>query len=77
MMNQKKIADKVIYLNVTEIRKNDAQWNLFKNKYKISYTPTLAKFKDGEQISIVQWTPEKGTVLAEFDKSLDENIERW
>ncbi|MBC1548318.1 thioredoxin family protein, partial [Listeria sp. FSL L7-1435] len=41
-IKENKLQGKMVYLNVAKIRKNEQEWNEFKNKYNILYTPTLA-----------------------------------
>ncbi|EGO6657247.1 hypothetical protein GWG84_002823, partial [Enterococcus faecalis] len=63
----------LIYVNLIEVRKDKQLWEKFKQKYGIKYTPTLAKYEYDERKNkqkpkfIVQWTPENGTVLKDFD----------
>ncbi|HGZ5523953.1 TPA: thioredoxin family protein [Enterococcus faecalis] len=68
-----KVYDKLVYVNLIEVRKDKQLWEKFKQKYGIKYTPTLAKYEYDERKNkqkpkfIVQWTPENGTVLKDFD----------
>lgn len=59
----------IIYFNVHSIRQNDKEWQLFKEKYDIQYTPTIAKFKKGKLVDKVEWTPEEGINI--------EDVENW
>lgn len=67
------VESKIIYINVEKIRKSDTEWKDFKNKYGIEYTPTLAIFRGTEQLKKIQWTPQNGTDLNEFEKFIKYN----
>lgn len=62
-------CEQMIYLNTHSIRQNEKTWELFKQKYRVSYTPTIAKFRKGELIAKVEWTPEEGISI--------EDVESW
>lgn len=70
MLKEMRLERDVYYLNVAQLRKDEAEWENFKAKYDINYTPTLAVFNDGELSDIVNWTPENGTDKAEFEECL-------
>jgi hypothetical protein len=72
MIRSKKLGSTVKYLNVVQLKKDQTAWESFTKKYKIKYTPTLAKFKNGKLIKKVNWTPEGGTDLKEFERFLDQ-----
>ncbi|MGC6768776.1 thioredoxin family protein [Enterococcus sp. LJL51] len=72
MVEERNLEQKIVYLNVSKLRKDEQQWKAFKKTYGVMYTPTIAHFKDGQLVSKVEWTPEKGSVLSEFEAWLDE-----
>jgi predicted bacteriocin transport accessory protein len=71
MLEDKKLQDTILYLNVAQIRKNEDDWNHFKEEFGIQYTPTIAKFDNGNIVDKVNWTPEEGTDLEKFDSFLN------
>lgn len=73
MVKERNLEQEIVYLNVSKLRKDEYKWENFKTEYKVMYTPTVAHFKDGELISKVEWTPEEGSVLLEFETWLDEH----
>jgi len=70
MIEKYGLSQKIYYLNVAEIRKDDAEWELFKEKYEIQYTPTIVKIENGKAESMVGWTPENGTDMDEIESYL-------
>lgn len=67
MLENKKLTSYIVYLNVAELRKNEQKWDEFKEKFGIEYTPTIARFSLGKIVDKVNWTPENGTDIDEFD----------
>ncbi|MBD5545148.1 MAG: thioredoxin family protein [Lachnospiraceae bacterium] len=59
----------IVYFNVHSIRQDDKEWETFKEKYNVQYTPTIAKFKQGKLIDKVEWTPEEGISI--------EDVKSW
>ncbi|KPG72016.1 thioredoxin family protein [Enterococcus sp. RIT-PI-f] len=74
MLEERSMNQRIMYLNVSKLRQDKNKWETFKDTYNVIYTPTLAHFKEGELISKVEWTPERGTVLSEFADWLDDII---
>ncbi|MBC1340711.1 thioredoxin family protein [Listeria welshimeri] len=66
-IKENKLQEKMIYLNVAETRKNEKEWEKFKNKYKILYTPTLAVFRNGKLVKQLGWTPSNGVNMNEIN----------
>ncbi|MBC1885314.1 thioredoxin family protein [Listeria seeligeri] len=66
-ITENKLQNRMVYLNVAKTRKNEKEWNIFKEKYHILYTPTLAIFKNGEPIKKVGWTPSEGVDMNEIE----------
>lgn len=62
-INTYNLSEKIIYLNVAEIRQDEKGWEAFKMKYNLKYTPTVAIFENSEVISKVEWTPEGGITI--------------
>ncbi|EPI01858.1 putative bacteriocin transport accessory protein [Enterococcus faecalis 13-SD-W-01] len=75
MIKRLHIDGKVFYLNVAKIQKDEPEWEKFKKRYGINYTPTIVKYVKGKYLTKVEWTPEKGTVLSEFETWLRKNLE--
>ncbi|MBL1227830.1 thioredoxin family protein [Enterococcus sp. BWB1-3] len=71
MVEERNLEQEISYLNVSKLRKDEGKWEDFKETYGVMYTPTIAYFKDGQLVSKVEWTPEKGSVLSEFEAWLD------
>lgn len=42
------LSNQVIYLNVAQTRKNEAEWEKFKTAHNIIYTPAIAIFEGGK-----------------------------
>ena len=63
-INQYKLNDQIIYLNVAEVRNNELEWDIFTSKYDLMYVPTIAIFENLEMIAKIEWTPEKGISIA-------------
>lgn len=53
MLKKYDLQDKVDYLNVAQIRKNEKDWENFKRTYQVEYTPAIVKFEDGELATMV------------------------
>ena len=64
LTKDKGLKNKIYYLNVVFIRRNDEKWTKFKEIYGFEGTPTLARFDGGKNISYI------GT-------SSIEDAERW
>lgn len=64
----------IVYFNVHSIRQNEKEWELFKEKYNVQYTPTIAKFKQGELVDKVEWTPEEGICVEDVESWILEHI---
>ncbi|EOL44568.1 thioredoxin family protein [Enterococcus caccae] len=71
MLKKYELQDKVEYLNVAQIRKDERDWENFKAKYHVEYTPAIVNFKEGKLVTMVNWTPEKGTEMEQFDNYLN------
>ncbi|MEI5994109.1 hypothetical protein A5880_001667 [Enterococcus sp. 4G2_DIV0659] len=71
MINEKKLNDRVLYLNVSELKKDKGLWAKYVENYELPYTPTLAAFREGKVENQVSWTPEKGSDLKAFENFLD------
>ncbi len=54
------INDELYFVNVVYLHQDTDSWNAFKEKYGFSGTPTYARFANGEPVSIIGWTPERG-----------------
>lgn len=61
------MSRQIVYLNVHSIRQNEKEWEIFKEKYNVQYTPTIAKFKQGKLIDKVEWTPEDGISIGDVE----------
>ncbi|CBY77374.1 TPA: thioredoxin family protein [Listeria monocytogenes] len=66
-IKENKLQEKMVYLNVAKTRENEEEWNNFKNKYNIFYTPTLAIFRNGKVIKQLGWTPSNGVDMNEIN----------
>ncbi|MGX7243951.1 thioredoxin family protein [Enterococcus quebecensis] len=76
LIKEYKLQDSLVYLNAAELRKDEKAWELFKERYQLLYTPTLAKFEKGKLVSKEEWTPENGIAIENVEKWIMENIER-
>lgn len=72
-ISEHKLTNKLTYLNVNEVQKKSADWENFKRKYDIKYTPTLALFKEGVLVTKTEWTPENDFSINQINKWLSEN----
>lgn len=72
MIKSKNLSSTVKYVNVAQLKKDRDEWQRFTKKYRIKYTPTLAEFKNGKLVDKVNWSPENGTNLKEFNQFLDQ-----
>ncbi|MBP1047242.1 thioredoxin family protein [Enterococcus sp. BWM-S5] len=70
MIEEEDVQDKILYLNVAQLRESEEKWNEFIEDYDVKYTPTLVKFSKGKIVKKVNWTPEGGTDLAQFSDFL-------
>lgn len=66
-IKENKLQEKMVYINVAKTRENEEEWNNFKNKYNILYTPTLAIFRNGKVIKQLGWTPSNGVDMNEIN----------
>ncbi|EAA0094394.1 thioredoxin family protein [Listeria innocua] len=66
-IKENKLQEKMVYLNVAKTREDEEEWNNFKNKYNILYTPTLAIFRNGKVIKQLGWTPSNGVDMNEIN----------
>ncbi|BDU86876.1 thioredoxin family protein [Clostridium perfringens] len=58
---ENKLGDKIYYLNVKYFRENnESSWESFKNEYGFNQTPTIIHFKDGRNVSMIEWDDEIG-----------------
>jgi predicted bacteriocin transport accessory protein len=73
IIKREHLENKIYYLNIAKIRKNEKEWNTFKNTFGIQYTPALARFKNGKLFSKIEWTPEKGADLNNFETWISSN----
>jgi hypothetical protein len=67
ILKRNNLLDTVYYLNVAELRKNDAMWSAFKDTYQIQGTPSFIAFHGGELFSSTGWTPDDGLDPAEIE----------
>lgn len=58
------MTDEIYYLNVGDIRSNstDEEWAAFKQSVGFMYTPAMARYADGSQVSMIQWDENALTV---------------
>lgn len=51
------LMDKIYYLNVGMVRSssNDDEWKAFKASVGFMYTPALARYSGGGQVSLIEW----------------------
>lgn len=75
LVEEKKVTQRIFYLNVAKVRENEEEWKKFKVDYNIVYTPTLAKYSKGVLTSKIEWTPENGISLQKVAEWIDINIE--
>lgn len=68
------LGNKILYLNVAELRKDEPGWELFKETYDLQYTPTLAEFSKGRLVTKVEWTPEEGIDIKDVEDYILKNI---
>lgn len=54
------LSQDILYLNVARIHENAEEWSIFKKRYNIQYTPTIAQIKNGVIENMIGWTPEQG-----------------
>lgn len=69
------LQDRLLYLNVAQLRKDEPAWEEFKETYELIYTPTLAKFVEGKLVSKVEWTPEDGISAELVETWINNNME--
>lgn len=69
LIQQYQLNNKVVYVNVAELKEDETNWELFKSTYDVQYTPTIAKFVNGKLQEKVEWTPEMGIDI--------EDVESW
>lgn len=74
LIEVKHLGSKMKYLNVAKLRKNENEWNRFKQLYDIQYTPTIAKFVEGNLVSKTEWTPEKGISIDDVEIWINQNL---
>ena len=64
----KGIADQIYLLNVVQLRKDEHEWELFKQNYgELSGTPSYVRYSEGELVSKVIWPEEGELTLKEID----------
>ncbi|BDR55677.1 DUF6568 family protein [Xylocopilactobacillus apis] len=73
-LKRNKFKDSILYLNVSQVHEKKNEWNTFKKKYDIKYTPTLAKYKGGKLTEKNEWTPEKGLQMQSVKKWVKKNV---
>lgn len=73
-LDEKNIYSTITYLNIEKTHSDDKEWEQFKKKYNIQYTPTIAKFNKGILISKVEWTPEKGISIPMISNWIENNL---
>ena len=56
----KGIADKIYHVNVVILRRDNEAWAALKERHHFEGTPSYIRFKDGENVSSVGWTPDGG-----------------
>jgi thioredoxin-like negative regulator of GroEL len=74
LIDKKNLETKMKYLNVAKLRKNEKEWNKFKQQYNIQYTPTIAKFVEGNLTSKIEWTPENGISIDQVEIWINKNV---
>lgn len=65
---------KILYLNVAQLQKDESSWEAFKHNYELKYTPTLAYYEDGKLSTKIEWTPEDGIKMSKVIQWLDNLI---
>lgn len=68
------LGSKLVYLNVSELRENESEWEVYKETYGMHYTPTIAKFSGGELDKKVEWTPENGISILDVEDFIKKNL---
>lgn len=76
MITNEGMGDIIKYLNVASIRENEDEWAYFKDKYQILYTPTLARFRNGNLVSKVEWTPDRDLSIDMVCSWISSNLKR-
>lgn len=71
--SHKSVQENLVFVNVRLIRQDQAKWNEFKNSYHVSGTPHFALWEGGKQVSMTEWTNEKGFSIDMFDVWSKEN----
>lgn len=64
------------FLNIARIYDDTEEQRVLKKTYNIYHTPTLAKFENGQLISKVEWTEEKGIDIEEVKEWMEENVKQ-
>ncbi|WP_430603423.1 hypothetical protein IGJ02_000878 [Enterococcus sp. DIV0724b] len=67
----KDVKNKLVYLNVAALRKSDKEWAMFKEKYEVKYTPTIALYIDGKQKRKAQWMPDKPLTIRDVKRIVE------
>lgn len=74
LIKEKKLAGKLEYVNVKWLRdESEEKLQAFKDKYGFTQTPGFIHFKDGKNISMIEWNTQKGLSQKELIKWLEEN----
>lgn len=71
--SHQEVSKTLIFVNVRTLRMDEAKWAQFKKEYTVAGTPHFAYWKDGKQISMKEWTAEKGFTINMFDVWAREN----
>lgn len=67
------VKEELVFVNVRLLRKDEVKWNEFKQAYHVSGTPHFALWENGKQVSMTEWTNEKGFTIDMFDVWAKEN----
>lgn len=63
----KTVQENLVFVNVRLIRQDKAKWDEFKKAYHVSGTPHFALWENGKQVSMTEWTEEKGFPIGLVD----------
>lgn len=74
LLKEFNIEKEIVYLNVHGLKKNNQEWENFKESTSILYTPTIAKFENGKLADKFEWTPEKGISINKVHTWLEKNF---
>ncbi|UOO81540.1 thioredoxin family protein [Uruburuella testudinis] len=72
-IQSRKLQDKIYFVNVHRLHQDKAAWAAFKQQYRLSGTPVLAKYSRGRQINKLDFEDNGGISAEDLEKWLAQN----